>query len=153
MTTDYFYFEDFKDGQVFTAGSIEMTKENILKYASEFDPQFFHLDEEAAKDSVFGTLVASGWHTASTSMKLFVEAFPDIHGGMIGRTIDRISWPRPTYPGDKLSIACEVKETVPSKSKPHLGIVKMRNTTSNQDGKPVQIADIVMFVPTSQNNA
>lgn len=151
MTKNDFYFDDFEEGQIFTAGPIQITKADILRYANEFDPQFFHTDEDAAKDSVFGTLVASGWHTASLSMRLFVTACPKIYGGMIGRTIEKITWPRPTYPEDSLSVECLVKDAIPSQSKPHLGVVKMRNTTKNQNDKIVQIADIVMFVPRLQD--
>tara|TARA_R110002124_G_scaffold63870_6_gene174876 strand:- start:1670 stop:2140 length:471 start_codon:yes stop_codon:yes gene_type:complete len=145
--TDYYYLDDFKAGQIFTAGPVDVSRAAIKEYAAQYDPQFFHLDEEAAKDSVFGTLVASGWHTASLSMRLFTMACPNIYGGMIGRTIENLSWPRPVYPDDKLTVECLVKDVTPSKSKPHLGVVKMLNTTKNQNDDPVQTADIVMFVP------
>jgi len=144
---EYFYLEDFTPGRVFKAGPLTVTAAEIKAYAALYDPQYFHLDEEAAKDSVFGRLVASGWHTAALSMRLFVSACPDVYGGMIGRTIENINWPRPVYPEDALSIEAEVKEVIPSKSKPHLGVVKMRNRTLNQHGEPVQIYDVVMFVP------
>ncbi len=145
--TNEMYFEDFTIGRIFKSESIYITKSEIIDYAHKFDPQFFHLDEEAAKNSVFGTLVASGWHTASLSMRLFVQACGNIHGGMIGRGVEKIEWPRPTYPEDILTITCEVISTKTPKSRPDLGIVNMHNITRNQDNKPVMIADIVMFVP------
>ena len=138
--------EDFKKGSIFSFGKIKVSYSDIIDYAQKFDPQFFHLDKNLAKESIFGEVVASGWHTASVSMRLFVEACGNIDGGMIGKEVKSIKWPRPVYPNDMLSIKCEVKESKICKSKPELALVKMTNTTYNQKDEIVMIADIVMFI-------
>ena len=142
------YFEDFAAGQTFLAGpTAPLTAEQIKAFAGQFDPQPFHLDEEAAKRSIFKGLAASGWHTASLTMRLFVESDVQPVGGYVGMGGDELRWPRPTRPGDTLRVEIQVTETRPSKSRPEAGIVKLQITTFNQNDEVVQIARPVMLVP------
>ena len=140
------YFEDFAVGQKFRSATATITAEGMKAFAAEFDPQPFHLDEEAAKRSLFRGLAASGWHTAAVTMRLLVQS--DMHpaGGTIGAGGEDLKWPRPVRPGDVLHVEAEVLEMRPSKSRPELGIVKVRLTTYNQAGEPVQISTPVLMV-------
>ena len=113
-------------------------EERIKSFAAEFDPQPFHLDDAAAQASIFGGLAASGWHTAAITMRLMVTAGLPFAAGIIGLG-GVISWPRPTRAGDVLRVESEIVEIVPSRSKPNQAIVKVRSTTLNQDGDPVQV--------------
>jgi acyl dehydratase len=141
------YFEDLAVGQTFGTGTVKVETEMIKAFASEFDPQPFHLDEEAAHESLFGGLVASGWHTAALTMRLLVEGELKIVGGLIGMGAEELRWPRPVRPGDVLRVECEVLDLRPSKSQPDRGIVRVRNTTLNQDGQPVMVLVVNMIVP------
>ena len=136
------YLEDLRVGQTFTTGSVTVTTEAIKAFARDYDPQPFHLDEAAAEDSLFGGLAASGWHTAALSMRLLVDGLP-IAGGLIG-VGGETTWPRPTRPGDTLTVHIEVLEITPSKSRPDRGMVRTRNETRNQNGEPVQISTLGM---------
>lgn len=133
------YLEDFAVGQTFGSGKLRMEKEQIQSFAASFDPQPFHLDEEAARDSRFGELVASGWHTAAVTMRLLVGSGLEPAGGVIGVGLDEMRWPKPVRPGDELRVECEVVEVRRSRSRPDQGIVKVRLTTLNQDNEPVQV--------------
>jgi acyl dehydratase len=139
------YFEDFKVGDSFKGGSIDVSQDAIIAYARQFDPQPFHLDPEAAAGTMFGELVASGWHTASMTMRLFATSDINIVNGVIGGGVEQLSWPCPVRPGDRLTVRSEVIETRPSKSKPDRGMLKVRVDTLNQDGAVVQsfIANLV----------
>jgi acyl dehydratase len=130
------YLEDLHVGQRFISGSHHMDEAQIKAFAREFDPQPFHLDEAAAKASVFGGLAASGWHTAAVAMRLLVDGGLPLGNGIIGLGGD-LAWPNPTRPGDTLHVESEILEIVPSHSKPNQGIVKVKSTTLNQDGEPV----------------
>lgn len=132
------HLEDLAAGQVFEHGSIEVTAESIVEFARTFDPQIFHLDATAAKDTFFAGLAASGWHTAAMTMRLIVDSGLQLAGGIIGAG-GTVSWPRPTRPGDVLSIRIEVLEVLPSRSRPERGIVKARVTTCDQRGSALQI--------------
>ncbi len=138
------YLEDLHVGQRFTSGTHQLDAAQIKAFAAQFDPQTFHLDEEAAKTSFFGGLAASGWHTAAISMRLFVEAMP-IAGGNVGAG-GEITWPLPTRPGDVLHVECEVLEIKPSQSRPTRGMVTMRNQTFNPQGEIVQLMVAKMVV-------
>lgn len=140
------YFEDLPIGRRFATRSVTLTLEGCKAFAAEFDPQPFHLDEEAARRSVFGRIAASGWYTASVSMRLLVEGELTIAGGLIGLGGD-MTWPRPTFPGDTIHVETEVLAVRASDSKPDRGIVTVRNQTLNQRGEPVQIAVVKMLVP------
>jgi acyl dehydratase len=140
------YFEDFQVGQRFTSGTHVMEADEIKAFARQFDPQPFHLDEEAAKRSVFGALVASGWHTAAISMRLLVTSGLPIAGGLIGLG-GELSWPRPTHPGDMLMVASEVEELRGSRARPDRGTVRVRSETRNQREEVVQILTARLWVP------
>lgn len=131
------YLEDLNVGQKFASRLQKVDAEAIKAYAREFDPQPFHLDEEAARKSLFGGLAASGWHTASLTMRLIVESMP-LAGGVIGSG-GELSWPRPTKPGDTLRVVTEVLEITPSRSRPDRGMITMRSTTLNQNDEAVQV--------------
>jgi acyl dehydratase len=130
------YLEDLHVGQRFVSGTHQMDEDRIKKFATEFDPQPFHLDEAAAKASVFGGLAASGWHTAAVAMRLLVDGGLPLGNGIIGLGGD-LAWPKPTRPGDTLHVESEILEIVPSRSKPNQAIVKVRSTTLNQHGESV----------------
>jgi len=140
------YLDDLAIGHKFSTGSVTLTLEGCKAFAAEFDPQPFHLDEPAARQSAFGRIAASGWYTASLSMRLLVEGELTIAGGLIGLGCE-MTWPRPTYPGDTLRVETEVLAIRVSESKPDRGIVTARNVTLNQHGEPVQIAVVKMLVP------
>src|SRR6516162_7913295 len=133
------YFEDFATGQVFASGRLRIDREQIKAFAAQFDPQPYHLDEEAAAKSVFRGLAASGWHTAAVTMRLLVEGEFRPAGGIVGVGFDELSWPRPVRPGDELRVESEILEVRPSKSRPDQGLIKVRNTTLNQAGEAVLI--------------
>lgn len=147
MTADQRYLEDFAVGQTFGSGRLIVDKERIKSFAAEFDPQPFHLDEEAARETVFRGLAASGWHTAALTMRLLVESDLRPAGGIVGAGFDEFRWPRPVRPGDELRIQSEVLEVRPSKSRPEQGLVKVRTTTLNQDGDAVQVLVANLVVP------
>jgi acyl dehydratase len=140
------HLEDFHVGQRFTSASHRIDVAQIKAFAREFDPQPFHLDEEAAKGTLFGRLVASGWHTAAISMRLQVESGLPIAGGMIGIG-GEMSWPQPTLPGDVLRVETEIMEVTPSRSRPDRGVVRVRSETRNQRDEVVQMLDAKLFVP------
>lgn len=144
---DILYFEDLVPGKRFTTDGITISAEDIIAFARVFDPQPFHLDDEAARKTVFKGLAASGWHTAALTMKLLTSGFIPIAGGLIGRGVETLEWPRPTRPGDTLHVVAEVIEARPSASRPDTGWVKMRNETRNQSDEIVQVFVATMFVP------
>jgi acyl dehydratase len=140
------YLEDFAVGQTFGSGRLRIDKEEIKAFAAEFDPQPFHLDEEAARDSIFQGLAASGWHTAALTMRLLVQGDLRPAGGLIGAGFDEFRWPRAVRPGDELHVVSEVLDVRPSRSRPDQGLVKVRTTTLNQKGEAVQIMTSNMMV-------
>ena len=140
------YLDDLAEGRKFATRSVTWTLEGCKAFAAEFDPQPFHLDEEAARHSVFGRIAASGWYTASLSMRLLVEGELSVAGGLIGLG-GEMKWPRPVYPGDTLHVETEVLDVRVSESNPDRGIATVRNQTFNQRGEPVQVAVVKMLVP------
>jgi acyl dehydratase len=141
------YLEDLAVGQTFRTGTVAVEAERVKAFAAEFDPQPFHMEEQAGEASLFGGMVASGWHTTALTMKLLAEGDLKIAGGLIGLGVEDLRWPRPTYPGDVLRVESEVLNVRPSQSQPSRGIVKVRNTTFNQDDQPVLIQVVNMIVP------
>jgi len=127
------YLEDLHVGQRFSSGTHEMTEDRIKAFAAEFDPQPFHLDDVAARATVFGGLSASGWHTAAVAMRLLVTGGLPLGNGIIGLGGD-LAWPKPTRPGDVLRVESEILEILPSRSKPNQAVVKIKSTTVNQLG-------------------
>jgi acyl dehydratase len=140
-------FEDFAVGQTFCAGPLRMEQERIIAFAQEFDPQPQHLGTHSAGATLFGELVASGWHTAAASMRLYVDALPPIVRGGQGVALEGLGWPHPVRPGDDLSIELEVVSTRLSRSKPDRGLVQISAITRNQAGQIVQTATHTMMVP------
>jgi Acyl dehydratase len=138
--------EDLEPCQIFRSETHTIDASQIKQFAGQFDPQPFHLDEELAKNTFFGELVASGWHVAAITMRLLISSIP-IEGGLVGAGGD-ISWLRPTKPGDILQVETEVVEIKTSQSRPDRGTVTMRSTTRNQDGKPVLVMNSNLVVPT-----
>jgi acyl dehydratase len=132
------YLEDLHVGQRFTSGVYRIDGDQIKRFAAEFDPQPFHLDEAAAQATIFGGLAASGWHTAAIAMRLMVTGGVPLAAGIIGVS-GEIAWPRPTRAGDVLRVESEIVEIIPSRSKPNQALVKVRSTTLNQDGEAVQV--------------
>ncbi|MBI1245981.1 MAG: dehydratase [Alphaproteobacteria bacterium] len=138
------YLEDFAVGEIIRGGALRVEPAAIKEFAAKFDPQVFHLDEEAAKDTFFDGLAASGWHTAAMTMRLIVETLP-LAGGVIGAG-GTIAWPKPLRPGTTLSVAIEILEIRPSRSRPERGMLKMKCTTHEDSGEVVQtlVADLVV---------
>ena len=141
------YLEDFTVGQTFGSGRLRIDEEQIRRFASEFDPQPFHVDDKAARDTILRGLAASGWHTAALTMRLLVEGELKPAGGIVGAGIDELRWPRAVRPGDELRVESEVLEVRPSKSRPGQGMIKVRTTTLNESGKAVQIFVGNLVVP------
>src|SRR5215467_2200180 len=133
-----FFLDDLSVGQRFSSGSHTIDAAQIKAFAAQFDPQPFHLDGEAAKATLFGGLAASGWHTAAITMKLLVESGLPLRGGIIGSG-GEISWPKPTRPGDTLTVGSQVEELIRSRSRPDRGTVRVRSETRNQHGETVQV--------------
>ncbi|NDC61472.1 MAG: MaoC family dehydratase [Betaproteobacteria bacterium] len=137
MSKIKFYWEDFEVGQVRNLGTISPTREAIIAFASEFDPQPFHLDEEAAKASVFGGLCASGWHTCAMAMRLMVTHFLQETASMGSPGLDHIRWRKPVFPGDTLRLQTTVLETKPMGSRPDMGMTRNLWEMFNQHGDEV----------------
>jgi acyl dehydratase len=131
------YFEDLKAGDRFKSGTYKVTEEQIVSFAREFDPQPFHLDPAVARQPMFKGLIASGWHTAAITMRLFVQTL-NFAEGAIGLGVDELRWPNAVRPGDVLQVETELVDLRESRSKPSHGIVRIRNVTTNQRGEVVQ---------------
>ena len=142
------WFEDMPVGRVDLFGQVEVTREEVLEFAGKYDPQPFHLDDEAAAaNPLFGRLAASGWHTACLGMRMTVDYWASLGGGVLaGAGIDELRWLKPVFPGDWLRCESEVVDARPSASRPEIGIVRKRLTIFNQDDVAVmsQTANVVM---------
>jgi acyl dehydratase len=144
--TESLYLGDLHVGQRFTSGSHAVDEDQITRFARDFDPQPFHLDDAAAKGTLFEGLAASGWHTAAITMRLLVDGGAPLAGGIVG-VGGEIGWPRPTRPGDILHVESEVVQVTPSRSRPDRGIVTIRSETRNQRGDVVQTFVAKVVVP------
>ena len=142
---DLLYLDDILVGQRFTTGTKLVNEAEIKVFAAAYDPQPFHLDDDAAQATLFGGLAASGWHTAAMTMRLLVDGGPPFAGGIIGGG-GELSWPRPTRPGDILLVETEILEVTPSRSRPERGMVTVRNDTRNQNGEIVQSFTVKLVV-------
>ena len=138
MTKRVYYFEDLAPGTVLEFGDAEMTADSIIEFARQFDPQPFHLDREAAKHSLFGGLCASGWHTASVMMRLWVDNYLSPEASLGSPGVDEVRWHRPVFPGDRLRCRIEILDATPSRSKPFMGTVRSKCQVLNQN------SDVVM---------
>jgi acyl dehydratase len=140
------WFDDLKVGMRFKSGEATMSKEDIKRFAAEFDPQPFHLDEEAAKTTVFGGLAASGWHTAAVAMRLAAETRPFGPHPLLGAGVDDLRWLKPVRPGDTVHLEGEVVELIPSRTKPQ-GVVRIKWTLYDQNGDAVYTFNPIGIVP------
>ena len=131
------WFEDCHPGDVARFGDTFMSEADIVGFAASYDPQPFHLDVEAAKDSIFGGLVASGWHTAAVVMRMIVDHYISPESSMGSPGIDELRWLKPVRPGDRLSVRMTVLEATPSRSKPDRGVVRALTEALNQNGEVV----------------
>jgi len=140
------YLEELRVGQRFTSGTHAVDAAQIKAFAAQFDPQPFHLDDDAAKGTLFAGLAASGWHTAAITMRLLVDSGLPIAGGIIGSG-GEVAWPKPTRPGDILHVVSEIEEVTPSRSRPNRGMVRVRSETRNQRDEVVQVLTSRLVVP------
>jgi len=131
------YFDDLRSGERLQSGQYIVTEEEIINFAREFDPQPFHLDATVARETMFKGLIASGWHTAAITMRLFVQTL-NFAEGAIGLGVDELRWPNAVRPGDRLQVETEIVDLRVSRSKPSHGVVRLRNVTVNQHGEVVQ---------------
>lgn len=143
---DQYYLEDLHVGQRFISGTHQLDEAQVIAFAKEFDPQPFHTDPVAAKDSFFHGLVASGWHTGAISMRLLAECGLNIAGGLIGASIE-MNWPQPTQPDALLRLEVEILELRPSRSKPERGMATIRGVTRNQLGEVMLEFTAKLVVP------
>src|SRR5213080_3146725 len=140
------YFDDLKVGNRFKSEPLNVTETHLIEFAHKFDPQMFHLTRKRAERTVFKGLIASGWHTAAMTMRLFVQTL-NFTEGAIGLGVDELRWPNPVRPGDSLCVETEILELRPSRSKPDYGIIRLRNATANQRGEIVQMMTASAMVP------
>jgi acyl dehydratase len=140
------YFEDLKVGDRFKSQTYQVSEEQIVAFAREFDPQPFHIDREVATRTMFGGLFASGWHTAAITMRLFVQTL-NFAEGAIGLGVDELRWPSTVKPGDVLQVETEILDARESRSKPSQGVIRIRNITTNQRGEIVQTMFASALVP------
>lgn len=143
---DRLYLDDLHPGQRFTSGSHVVDEAQIKAFARQFDPQPFHLDNDAAKDSLFSGLAGSGWHTAAITMRLLVEGDLPFAGGIIGAG-GELDWPKPTRPGDTLQVESEVLDIRPSRSRSDRGVATVRSLTRNQRNEVVQRLTAKLIAP------
>ena len=144
--SDRLYLDDLHVGQRFTSEAHAIDEAQIKEFASQFDPQPFHTDTQAAERTFFNGLVASGWHVAAITMRLNVESGPPLAGGIVGAG-GELSWPAPTRPGDTLHVESEVLEITPSRSRPDRGTIVLLSRTISQRGDVVQILKARLVVP------
>ncbi|MGH7073238.1 MAG: MaoC family dehydratase [Stellaceae bacterium] len=139
------YFEDFTVGEVFDLGARTLSQDEIIAFARDYDPQPFHVDPEAAKTSIYGGLIASGWQTIGVFMSLLVRNLVNDTVSLGSPGIDEIKWPKPVRPGDRLSGRVRILEAIPSKSRPDRGILKTQGELTNQAGELVMTVRAVNF--------
>jgi acyl dehydratase len=140
------YFDDLKAGDRFKSELFDVTEKQLIEFAHKFDPQMFHLDRKSAERTIFKGLIASGWHTAAITMRLFVQTL-NFAEGAIGLGVDELRWPNAVRPGDALQVETEIVDLRLSRSKPNYGIIRLRNVTTNQRGEIVQTMTAAAMVP------
>jgi acyl dehydratase len=143
---DRLYLDDLEIGQRFISGTHVVDEEQIKAFARQFDPQPFHLDNEAAKGTLLSGLAASGWHTAAITMRLLVESGMPLAGGILGAGSE-LDWPTPTRLGDILQVESEILDIRPSRSRPDRGVATVRSLTRNQRNEIVQRMTVKLIVP------
>lgn len=142
--------EDFKPGDIFDLGTYEVTRDEIIEFAQKYDPFPFHVDEEAAQATVFGSIISSGWLTALIWLRLMHESFLSYETILGSPGHEEMNWPKPVRPGDRLQGRVEIKESRVSKSKPDMGFVRYTATLSNQDGEDVFVTTSTLIVKAHQ---
>ncbi|MFM8498670.1 MAG: MaoC family dehydratase [Chakrabartia sp.] len=143
------YLEDIKVGDKSSYGNYKVTREEVLEFASKYDPQPFHLDDEAAAKTHFGRISASGWHTAAMTMAMLVENLKKHRQAGLGSPgLDELRWLKPVYPGDTLRVESEITEVRPSRSRPEMGSIHSTITVFNQDDVPVMRMKSIGLVAT-----
>ena len=142
---NYIPFESFEVGQEQNFGAYDVTKDEIIDFAQKYDPQFFHLDEETANQSLFGGLCASGWHTCAMTMAMMVENMAEKGLSLGSPGVDKLRWIKPVYPGDTLSVHMVVLETKASKSRPEIGFVTSKVTVSNGQSAVMEFVSVGIF--------
>ena len=141
------YFEDLELGRETEYGSYHVTREEVLEFAGKYDPQPFHLSDEAAAKTHFGRLAASGWHTCAMTMGVIARyVVGEEQAGLGSPGLDELRWLKPVYPGDTLHVRGEIIEKTPSRSKPHIGSFRTRTTVTNQDGAPVMTFTSIVLI-------
>jgi acyl dehydratase len=139
------YFEDVQVGETMRFGRYQVTREEIAEYARQFDPQPFHLDEEAARQSIFGGLIASGWHTGAMFIRMVCEGMVPSHATAGAKGFDDLRWLKPVRPGDVLSVESEVREKIEGR-RPDVGTVKVESRIRNQRGEVVMsLVSLVLY--------
>src|SRR5438128_3412761 len=147
-----YYFDDLKVGDRFKSEPLEVKEKQVIEFAHKFDPQMFHLNRKSAERTIFKGLIASGWHTAAMTMRLFVQTL-NFAEGAIGLGVDELRWPNVVRPGDVLTVETEIVDLRPSRSRPGYGIIRLRNVTTNQRGEIVQTMLASAMVPRRKQSA
>jgi acyl dehydratase len=143
------YLEDMKIGQKASFGNYRVTRDEVIDFASKYDPQPFHLDDDAAAKTHFGRLSASGWHTAAMTMSMLVENLKNAKQAGLGSPgLDELRWLKPVYPGDTLRVETELTDVRPSRSRPEMGSIHSLVTVFNQDDVPVMTMKSIGLVAT-----
>lgn len=145
-------FDDFKVGDHFKSEPLKVTEKEVIEFAHKFDPQMFHLSRKRAERTIFKGLIASGWHTAAITMRLLVRTV-NFAEGAIGLGVDEVRWPNVVRPGDALTVATEIIDLRPSRSRPGYGIIRLRNVTKNQRDEVVQTMLASAMVPRRAENS
>jgi acyl dehydratase len=142
------YFDDLQVGEETLFGHYDVTREEVLEFARKYDPQPFHLSDEAAAKTHFGRLAASGWHTCAMTMSVIVGHLSKVpQAGLGSPGVDELRWLKPVYPGDRLTMRGKIVGKIPSRSKPHIGVIRSENTVTNQDDVPVmRFTSMVMML-------
>jgi len=146
------YFDDLKAGDRFKSEPLNVTEKQLIEFAHKFDPQMFHLSRKKAERTIFKGLVASGWHTAAMTMRLFVQTL-NFAEGAIGLGVDELRWPNVVRPDDVLTVETEIVDVRPSRSRSGFGIIRLRNVTTNQRGQIVQTMLASAMVPRRKQSA
>ena len=146
------YFEDYEAGRVYKLGSVQVDLAEVIEFATRYDPQYFHIDEDRAKESIYGGVIASGWHTASMMMRVFADNFLSDVSSMGSPGLDELHWYHPVRPGDTLFVSAIVLETRLSKSKPDRGVMRTRTEVHNQRHALVLSSTAVNFMRRRQND-